>query len=63
LGNNDLAGGGLQIAGEDAQKRGFAGAVGADDAVAVAGSEFQVNMLKKRLAREKFRLTSLTVSS
>ncbi len=45
-----LAGGGLQLAGEDLQEGGFARAVGADDAVAVALDELQVHMGEKRLA-------------
>ena len=38
------AAGGLQLAGEDFQKGGFASAVGADDAVAVAPGELQVHV-------------------
>ena len=52
LGDHHLAGGGLQIPGEDAQKGGLAGAVGADDAVAVAGDELEVHVLEERLAGE-----------
>ena len=52
LGNNDLAGGGLQIPGEDAEEGGLAGAVGADDAVAVAGNELQLHVLEQGLAAE-----------
>ena len=44
------AGGGIQLAGEDAKEGGFACAVGADDAVAVAGQKLQVNMLEQPLA-------------
>ena len=43
-----LAGGGLQLAGQDLQKGGLAGAVGADDAVAVAPQELQIHMGKQR---------------
>ena len=50
--DDDLAAGGLQVAGQDAQKGGLARAVGADDAVAVAGHEFQVHVLKQILAAE-----------
>ena len=45
-----LAGGGLQIPGEDFQEGGLAGAVGADDAVAVALGELQVHVGKEGLA-------------
>ena len=48
--NVNLAGGGFQLTGENAQKRGFAGAVGADDAVAVALGKLQIHMGKQRLA-------------
>ena len=44
------AGGGLQFAADDAQQRGLARAVGADDAVAVVGLEDQVNVLVKQVA-------------
>ena len=43
-----LAGGGLQFSGEDLQKGGLAGAVGADDAVAVAPQKLQVHVGKQR---------------
>ena len=43
-----LAGGGLQIPGEDFQKGGLSGAVGADDAIAVATQELQVHMGEQR---------------
>ena len=52
LGDHHLAGGWLQVPGEDAQKGGLAGAVGADDAVAVAGDEFQVHVLEQGLPGE-----------
>ena len=52
LGDDDLAGGGLQIPGEDAEEGGLAGAVGADDAVAVAGNELQLHVLEQGLAAE-----------
>ena len=42
--------GGFQLAGQDAQEGGFSGAVGADDAIAVAGGKFQIHMGKKILA-------------
>ena len=45
-----LAGGRLQLAGENFQKRRLARAVGADDAVAVAGGKLQVDLLKKNTA-------------
>ena len=50
--DDDLAGSGLQVAGEDAQKRGLTSAVGTDDAIAVAGDKFQIHMLEKRLTAE-----------
>ncbi len=50
--DDDLAGGGLQFPGEDAQEGGLAGAVCADDAVAVAGGELQVHVLEEGLAAE-----------
>ena len=52
LGNDDLAGGRLQIAGEHPQKRGLARAVGADDAVAVAGGKLQIHVLEQGLTAE-----------
>ena len=52
LGDDDLARGGLQIPGEDAEEGGLAGAVGADDAVAVAGNELQLHVLEQGLATE-----------
>ena len=52
LGNNDLAGGGVQLSCEDTQERGLARAVGADDAVAVAGNELQLHVLEQGLAAE-----------
>ena len=45
-----LAGGGLQLPGEDLQKGGLARAVGADDAVAVALDELKVHMGKEGLS-------------
>ena len=48
--NVDLAGGGFQLTGENAQKRGFTGAVGADDAVAIALGKLQIHMGEQRLA-------------
>ena len=50
--DDDLAGGGLQFPGEDAQEGGLARAVGPDDAVAVAGGELQVHVLEEGLAAE-----------
>ena len=44
---HDAAAGGLQLAGEDLDKGGFARAVCADDAVAVAGRELQVHARKE----------------
>ena len=52
LGDDDLAGGGLQIAGEHPEERGLACAVGADDAVAVAGGKLQIHVLKQGLTAE-----------
>ena len=49
LWDNDLARGGLKLAAEDTQECGFACAVCADDAVAVVGCEFEVNVLEKLL--------------
>ena len=48
--DGDRAAGGIQLAGEDPQEGGLACAIGADDAVAVAGQELQVNMLEQPLA-------------
>ena len=48
--DRDLAAGGLQLTGEDFQKRGLARAVGANDAVAVALDELQVHVGEQRLA-------------
>ena len=48
----DIAGRRLQFAGEHFQKGGFAGAVRADDAVAVAGCELQVDLLEQNAAAE-----------
>ena len=47
--NIDAAGARLELTGEDLQERGFAGAVGADDAIAVAGEKLQVNVLEQPL--------------
>ena len=44
-----LAGGGLQLAGEDLQEGGLARAVGADDAVAVALGKLEIYVGKERL--------------
>ena len=52
LGDDDLTGGGFQIPGEDPQEGGFAGAVGTDDAVAVAGDELQIHVFEQRLPAE-----------
>ena len=46
--NIDAAGARLELAGEDLQERGLAGAVGADDTVAVAGGKLQVHLGKQR---------------
>ena len=46
------AGGRLQRAGKDAQQRGLAGAVRSDDAIAVAGRKFQIDVFIQRAARE-----------
>ena len=46
--NIDVAGARLELTGEDLQERGFAGAVGADDAIAVAGGKLQVHLGKQR---------------
>ena len=43
-----LAGGGLQVPGEDFQESRLSGAVGADDAIAVAPKELQVHMGEQR---------------
>ena len=48
----NAAGGGLELAGEDFQERRLARAVRADDAVAVAGRELQVDLLKQNAAAE-----------
>ena len=42
------AGGGLQLPGQDFQEGGLAGAIGADDAVAVAPEELQVDIGEQR---------------
>ena len=52
LGDHHLAGGGLQVPGEDAEEGGLPRAVGTDDAVAVTGSEFQVHVLEQGLSAE-----------
>ncbi len=49
LGNGDIAAGGLELAGQDAEEGGFAGAVCADDAVAVSLREFNGNIFKQSL--------------
>ena len=51
-GNDDLSAGRLQVSGENPEEGGLAGAIGADDAVAVAGGKFQIHVLEQRLARE-----------
>ena len=48
----NAAGGGFELSGEDFQERRLARAVRADDAVAVAGGELQVDLLKKNAAAE-----------
>ena len=48
--DNHFAFGGLQFSGEELQKSGFARAVSADNAIAVAGLEQQVHMGKQVLA-------------
>jgi hypothetical protein len=45
----DVAGGGLQLAGEDFHERRLAAAVGADQAIAVAVAELDVDVLEQRL--------------
>ena len=45
----DLAIGGLKLAGQYFQKRGLAGAVGADHSVAVALGKLDVHILEQRL--------------
>ncbi len=44
-----LAVGGGELAAEHAHQRRLAGAVGADDAVAVAGGKLEIDILKERL--------------
>ena len=48
------AGGGCQLAAEDAHQCGLARTVGADYAVAVAGSELEVHILEERLFAELY---------
>ena len=48
--DDDLARGGLKVAGEHLEEGGLARAVRADDAVAVAGGELDVDVLEERLA-------------
>ena len=48
--HGDGAAGGVQLPGENPQEGGFAGAVGADDAVAVAGEELEIHILEQPLA-------------
>ena len=47
--DGDGAVGGVQLSCEDTQERGLARAVGADDAIAVAGEKLQVNVLEQPL--------------
>ena len=47
-----ISGGRVEITRKDAQERGFARAVGADDAVAIARREFEIHILKQRLTAE-----------
>ena len=49
LPDGDLSRGGIQFAGQDFQKGGFSGTVGADDTVAVSFRKFYVYFLKKCL--------------
>ena len=49
LGNGNIAAGGLELAGQDAEEGGLAGAVGADDTVAVSLREFNGNIFKQSL--------------
>ena len=50
LAHGHAARGGRKLAGDDAQQRGFARAVGADDAVAVVGLEDEVYVLVEQIA-------------
>ena len=50
--DGDGTGGGIQFPSQNPQEGGFARAVGADDAVAVAGQELQINVLEQPLAAE-----------
>ena len=47
-----MTGGAFQIAGQDLQKCGLTGTVGADDAVAVARHKLQVHLLEENAAAE-----------
>ena len=53
--------GGLQLAGKDLQEGGFAGAVGIDDAVAVALGELKVHMGERRRPPPYCKVKSETV--
>ena len=48
--DGDGAVGGVQLPGEDPQERGFPRPVGSDDAIAVAGQELKIHMLKQPLS-------------
>ena len=49
VGNRYLARRGLQLAAKDLQKGGFSRTVGTDDAIAVSGGKFEVNVLEEKL--------------
>ena len=49
LGDRHLARRRLQLTAKDLKEGGFSRAIGSDDAVAVAGCEFEVNVLKEQL--------------
>ena len=42
-----LAGGRVDLTGKDLQKSGFSGSIRANDAITVAGSEFQIDLLEQ----------------
>jgi hypothetical protein len=52
IGDVNVARGGLELTAEQLQEGGFARAIGANDAVAVAGGEFEVNILEQDLTAE-----------